>query len=263
MQFDPEYSRGAASKSYLDSPRFAVEFDYYWKQLSAGMETLVSDEELEVLHYQALLKENSFYSKVTTTVREAMLQAKGPVVCLFDVDGTIAEMKDDDTSSIHMLLRPSLTPLISELAIEYPEILRFGLLSLRPMDSLRDEANNPTFLSATRAFIDDTLIYSSEGTLKNDPLIMDDPDNEAIGTFLDSMQAIIGEQTIAEARQHLAHFFRWYDPKLKVIHDLMAHNPDTTYVVVDNLAYAGKLNLHNPKLYGICVQDEEQLLIPT
>ncbi|MDL2341564.1 MAG: hypothetical protein QFB87_00600 [Patescibacteria group bacterium] len=247
---------------HLDSPRFNVEFEYYWSQLATGMELFTSQAKLEELHDKAFAKEQSFFTKVYESVSDTMETASGPVVCLFDIDGTIAEMKDEATSDIHMLLRPAFPVLIVELATKHPEILRFGLLSLRPIASLQEEAENPTFLSPARPFIDDTLMYSSEVVTRQDPLMDSSPSPAVVGDFLRSMRGIIDPLLLAETAKGTINLFEWYDPKLKVVQQLLHDNPDVTYVLVDNLPCAALFDSANRRLSGICVQAEEQLLIP-
>ena len=253
----------------LNNARFRVDFEYYWSQLAVGMTELASPNELATMHDIALQKDASFYDKVRAGADRAMTQAIGTVACLFDVDGTIADMKESatvrdigDAEPIYMLVRPAFPEVVADLAVSYPEVLRFGLLSLRPADSLQAEAENPSFLRPVRPFIDDALIYSSKETARHDPMLGDTVSVEDTAAFLASMQGVIDPSILEATQKGEVDIFGWYDPKLRVIVTLHRANPDTTYVVVDNLAYADCLDPANPRLVGICVESEQQLLIP-
>ncbi len=247
----------------LKSPRFEVEFEFYWKRLSSGMEYIVDGDALEVLKANSLTKEYNFYEVCNKAIKDFMQNEPPTTFCLFDIDGTMGEIKDDSSSEIYTLLRPSVTPLISNLAISYPESLRFGLLSLRPQSSLDEEMDNPTFLAPVRAFMDERLAFSSEVETKMDPLMRGTNDAAYLGHLLLSLEGVVEEETLCKTADGTLDIFEWYDPKLKMIANILKFNPNAACIVVDDLPYIDAIKKTNKNVRGICVESERQILIPS
>ncbi|MBC7707787.1 hypothetical protein H7Y63_01025 [Polaromonas sp.] len=248
--------------SYLYSAEFGVEFSNFWFHISQGMEHFKTPAEMAQLRLDAIENEHKFFDKVFDGVASIMKDAPGKVVCLFDIDNTIAEMSEDDSAPMHKLLRPAFKPVISKLAIKYPEILRFGLLTLLPQDSIKAESVSPTFLSSARPYMDESLFYSSECVTKQDPLRARKTEPHVIGGFLDTLVGVVDPELLAATRGGQADFDLWYDPKIERMASLSAQEPETTFVLVDDLWSAGFFDPANPWLKGICVYDEIQRLLP-
>lgn len=248
--------------SYLYSAEFGVEFNNFWGHIADGMEYLKSADELALLRDEAIEKEHSFYAKVFNGVVNVMDSAPGEVICLFDIDNTITELSADDSAPLHKLLRPAFKPVVSKLAVAYPEILRFGLLTLLSQESIRTESLSPTFLTPARPYMDEKHFYSSDIATKNDPLRNIKTEPRVIASFLDTLEGIIDPDLLAATRLGQADFDFWYDPKLKVLADLSLQKPETIFILVDDLKTAGYIDPNNDRIKGICVHDEIQRLLP-
>ena len=248
--------------SYLYSDEFGIEFNNFWGHIADGMEYLKSADDLAQLRDDAIEKEHSFFAKVFDGVADVMASAPGEVICLFDIDNTITELSADDSAPLHKLLRPAFKPVVSKLAVAYPEILRFGLLTLLSQESIRTESLSPTFLTPARAYMDEKHFYSSDIATKNDPLRNIKTEPHVIASFLDTLEGIIGSELLAATRSGQADFDFWYDPKLQVLTDLSLQKPETTFILVDDLLTASYIDPNNDRIKGICVHDEIQRLLP-
>ncbi len=257
-----ESLRAAAAVNELGAGRFEEEFEYYWERLARGMESLVTAEKLADLKVAALQKEISFYEKVYNGVTEAALASSAPITCLFDIDGTIGEINDDNAADIHTLLRPALSPLIYKLAANYPERLRFGILSLRPQSSLDEELEQPTFLSPIRPFLAPEIVKSSEYETRTDPLINTACPNEIKAEIWQQLEVVIDATLLEASRRGDIDIFDWYDPKILMLARYLEQNPGETVIMVDDLPVAGLFNRKNSRIKGVCVSDEKQILIP-
>lgn len=246
----------------LLTPKFMVEFEYYWSRLSAGMEYLVDQEKLDAMKTAALEKEQLFYRKVYSATDSVCQRHEGTIACVFDIDWTIGEVKDDDSDILHTILRPSVVPLVTDLAVRYPERLRFGLLSDRPEESLREEMNHPTFLAPVRAFIDPKLVCSSGMASKKDPYHPDRFRPELLATMLAELNGLVEDQVLEQTLSGERWVYDWYDAKLHMIRNYMQAQPEHAVVVIDNLPYAGLLAPTNPRVTGVDVGHLRQMLIP-
>lgn len=244
------------------SRSFEVGFEFFWNKLSTGMVSLVGEERLHQLKQEALLKEYSFMAKVYTATMQAAAETSNKVICLFDIDGTIGELPEDDESAdIHTLLRPSFPILVEQLTNELKQQVSFGLLSNRSQKSLDDEMEYPSFLSPVRALMNPLYAFSS-GEQERSDLLNGVPTQQAINCYLDSIRGIIDSNVIDKTISGEIQFHDWYDTKINTIVGLHAKYPTTTLIVVDNFPYAACFNPVNERIRGICVREEEQQLLP-
>ncbi len=257
----PDRMPAAAFAAELNSPGFEVEFEYFWERLATGMESIVSAETLSELKEQAICKEFAFYRKIHRAVTSMVEQTNGPITCLFDIDGTLGEIKDEDSEAAHTLLRPVAKPLISELAVTVPERLRFGILSFRRQESLDAEIENPTFLSPVAPFMDKNLVMSSTAAVRNDPLI-NGVSNADQADFLRTLYGIMDQRLLDRTLQGEIDPFEWYDPKIGIVAGYLAENPTVSLVLVDDRPYVAFFDASNKRLRGVHVEEQSQILIP-
>ena len=246
----------------LLTPQFNVSFEFFWSRLVEGMELLYSEEQLALLKERALQKEINFYNRVYDEVDKITGSTDNQVYCLFDIDGTLGEVRDDDSPIINTILRPSAEPLIANLAVKYPERLRFGVLSVRPQSNLDGEMDNPTFLYPIRPFLDKDLVFSSEFETRADPFMRSDYSSRLYSRLIDSMRGVINPTILDQTVAGEIDLLDWYDPKLRIMHSFSQVNRDATFVLVDDLPCGEHFDESNPRLKGICVGEFGQLLVP-
>ncbi|GAC1387644.1 MAG: hypothetical protein NVS1B7_0220 [Candidatus Saccharimonadales bacterium] len=260
----PEFGTlpGINQPNGLLSPRFEVEFEYYWSSLSSGMEHLVSRNTFTILKRQTLEKEKTFYNTVFALVDSVARTSYGEIVCLFDIDGTLGEVKEERSDHLHTILRPSAVPLITELAVKHPEYLRFGLISNRPQRSLDEEMNNPTFLTPIRPFMDSKLVFSSRQEERTDPLMQDAYDFDYLIDVIDSLRGLVNDTLLDQTLSGALDFREWYDPKIKMLAKLAQESDSNSIIYVDNLPCAAVFSATNERIKGIDVSALRPLLLP-
>lgn len=267
----------------LKTPRFKVEFEYFWMQLSSWVDYL-SVQELGEQKEGTLKKEISFYNKVYSAVDDAvqgLVGSSGTAVCLFDVDGTIGEVKDEifqheevnqefpneiskdyAIPKLHTLLRPSVIPLVTSLGVKHPEYLRFGILSNRTQKSLDDEMENPTFLAPIRPFMDEKYAFSSKSEELSDPIWREEATPTYIREVLKSLRGVVDKNIVDQTLEGNVNIHHWYDPKLQMIAQFLKFNPNVCVIYVDNLPCASVFEPSNERITGVNVSNERPLLIP-
>ncbi|GAC1391135.1 MAG: hypothetical protein NVSMB46_02540 [Candidatus Saccharimonadales bacterium] len=236
------------------SINFRAEFDYYWKTITGS-----AHQEQTTGRSACLLREVTFYHKILVASQVLSEQTNNDLVFLFDIDGTIGEIKEDTNNQINTIIRPSFPLIIRTLIDNLEPRAHIGILTTRPQESLEAELINPTYLTSVRAFIDPQYVLSSKDATKNEMQLTTNNPQQHIHSLKELLRGVVRDELIEPTIKNENDIYDWYDTKLSIIAGLMIDHPEQSFVVIDDISYIDAIKTTN-RLVGINVASERQNL---
>lgn len=184
-----------------------------------------------------------------------------PLVLLFDIDETIVKKLLNEAGTD--VMRPAAAPLMNYLKKKYGARLHLGLLSSRGQhyvdaigasEALTDVDGmsllDPDYIQSSRdGLMVDGLGYTSEDRVLDDLLPYLAPEIRALCENVDRNHP----HALGNALAKRYPIGGLGDPKLRILAEMARHQPDTTYMLVDDLPIVKVLNnnrVHGVSLYG-------------
>lgn len=192
--------------------------------------------------------EQFFVESVLTAVREVRERSGTTMTsALFDVDGTLIPVDEDmigDDAGASAKVRQGLPVLLNQLRQEYPGQVDVGLMTTHCYDR---NGNNRLDCEAPNLFGENLDMFNSQMAFSSHKGRF--PELEAIELNGDRPKMLaIGAQVVqpgvlldAKSRMQEPDAFDWYDTKTAITAELLTVNPDRSFVIVDDLPWAGAL----------------------
>lgn len=221
--------------------------DAYFEALTGSPESrfLSTEPTTEEVHQ----REEQFALKVVFA--GAIMAARNPgiVTLLSDVDQTITE---DEEATI---IRPAFPFALNALHKVLGDRLECGLLTTLPRESHPERL--PMYFKGVTAKVNPEFAISSRAAESADPGIQEALDRQDFTT----VEEIVDPEIIKGTKEGTIKDF-WFRSKLVVLQRLVLEHPERSFILVDDLIWAGVIKEDHPRAMGVWVGEEMQNDLP-